>query len=423
MKTRNFNLILAAFILSVLITPGISQKMYRKFETKRYQDYLLNSNQASEADYEKIKKHALEFKKNPKIKKVTLPLVFHIIYATGDNYPNQEKVIAQVEAVNRDFGKKAYKSKHKADTLDGFISKAVDTEISFCLAQLAPNGTTTDGVNFVPTTITLWNDYNLLKSNANQGQDSWDTQKYINIWVANLDSITGYSQMPGGPQEWDGIVIDFEFFGVDNTSVSEYNQGKTLTHLLGNYLSLHDLWGSCYCCDDEVGDTPVHNAPNYGPTDIYKHVSICPGYPTEMSMNFMDNTDDDWMYMFTEGQKIRMHAMLDEDGPRYALVNANTACTKNSTNLALRSNEGVALFLYPNPSKDLASLELTTSKKGSCTLQAINSLGQTIMINNFIAEAGFNTWSIPTADWPNGHYMIMINIHQQLFHKHLVIVH
>ena len=81
--------------------------------------------------------------------------------------------------------------------------------------------------------------------------------------------------MPGGPVATDGIVIDYRYFGTGGTAIAPYDEGRTLTHLVGNYLNLHDLWNDVSrCSDDEVADTPVHNGPNYAlpkrrPADIY----------------------------------------------------------------------------------------------------------------------------------------------------------
>lgn len=136
--------------------------------------------------------------------------------------------------------------------------------------------------------------------------------------------------MPGGPEETDGIVIDYQFFGTIGTSREPYNDGKTLTHLVGSYLGLYELWNEERpCWDDYVNDTPIHNAPNYGPTNEYKHVSTCPGNPVEMSMNFMDNSDDEYLYLFTAGQMMRIHAVLTKGGPRHKLTNSQTLCSKD----------------------------------------------------------------------------------------------
>ena len=95
--------------------------------------------------------------------------------------------------------------------------------------------------------------------------------------------------------------------------------GKTLTHLVGSYLGLTELWGKGRCQDDRVADTPVHNAPNHR-CPGKGHLTFCEKGAYEMTMNFMDNTYDQCMYMFTNGQALRMQAVLSPDRPRSLLA-------------------------------------------------------------------------------------------------------
>ena len=83
-------------------------------------------------------------------------------------------------------------------------------------------------------------------------------------------------------------------------------------------MNLRHIWGDASCGNDLVDDTPVAKTANYG----------CPGYPkksacgagaNEMTMNYMDYTDDACMYMFTNGQKARMLAVFASGGPRAAI--------------------------------------------------------------------------------------------------------
>ncbi|HPN18474.1 MAG TPA: hypothetical protein PK546_02975, partial [Chitinophagales bacterium] len=46
------------------------------------------------------------------------------------------------------------------------------------------------------------------------------------------------------------------------------------------------------------------------------HKSTCSGTPIEMTMNYMDYTDDACMYMFSAGQKSRVLATFATGGPR-----------------------------------------------------------------------------------------------------------
>jgi hypothetical protein len=57
-------------------------------------------------------------------------------------------------------------------------------------------------------------------------------------------------------------------------------------------------------CGDLVADTPTQYSKLW--RSCIPHYSTCTGNPVEMSMNYMDYTDDRGMYMFSNGQKSRM---------------------------------------------------------------------------------------------------------------------
>ena len=97
-----------------------------------------------------------------------------------------------------------------------------------------------------------------------------------------------------------------------------FDGGRTTTHEVGHYLNLRHIWGDGRCRqDDYVNDTPSSDRANYG----------CPSYPTnhcksnDMTMNYMDYVDDACMYMFSNGQKLRMRSVLESGGARAGLVN------------------------------------------------------------------------------------------------------
>jgi hypothetical protein len=60
------------------------------------------------------------------------------------------------------------------------------------------------------------------------------------------------------------------------------------------------------CGSDLVSDTPTQYCKL---CSCHPHYS-CTGTPVEMTMNYMDYTDDRGMYMFSNGQKSRMAAFL-----------------------------------------------------------------------------------------------------------------
>jgi hypothetical protein len=79
-----------------------------------------------------------------------------------------------------------------------------------------------------------------------------------------------------------------------------YNLGRTAHEGALDEPTSH--LGDATCGSDLVSDTPSHNTANYG-VPAYPHYSTCTGTPVEMTMNYMDYTDDRGMYMFTDGQK------------------------------------------------------------------------------------------------------------------------
>ena len=70
-------------------------------------------------------------------------------------------------------------------------------------------------------------------------------------------------------------------------------------------MNLRHIWGDRSCGNDFVDDTPVHKTYNFGVPE-YPYVSLCLPTHNEMTMNYMDYTDDRGMYMFTNGQPLTM---------------------------------------------------------------------------------------------------------------------
>ena len=251
-----------------------------------------------------------------------IKVVFHIVYADAESKIDGRQVQSQVAALNRDFSNRAARNQEFGEVLQKYASLAADTQIRFCLAQEAPNGQSSNGYVYYAFSNQRWTNDDAIK-HTDTGIPAWDPSRYLNIWVAPLEDISGYAQMSGGPASTDGIVIDYRFFGTSGTATYPYDEGKTLTHLVGNYLNLKDLWSSVqYCADDGVADTPIHNSQNFTcPT--YQQMSLCGDQAIEMTMNFMDNTPDACLYLFTQGQKKRMQMTLDKHGWRNGLAHLN----------------------------------------------------------------------------------------------------
>jgi hypothetical protein len=81
-------------------------------------------------------------------------------------------------------------------------------------------------------------------------------------------------------------------------------------------MNLRHIWGDANCGDDLVDDTPTAHGANYG---CPGSINSCVADTREMTMNYMDYTDDACMYMFTIDQTERMLAIFSAGGNRSAI--------------------------------------------------------------------------------------------------------
>ncbi len=253
---------------------------------------------------------------------ITIPTVFHIVYNSSVPAQNisDAQVQSQMTVLNNDF--RALNS--DAGLLAGtvFAGMAADCEINFCLATQDPNGVATTGITRKSSTVTSWGTNDNVKKSSAGGVDPWNRNNYLNIWVCNIGGgILGYAQFPGGSAATDGVVCDYRYTGTIGTATAPFDKGRTATHEVGHWLNLRHIWGDATCGNDLVSDTPVHNTSNGG-CPSYPHLSTCTGTPIEMTMNYMDYTNDVCMYMFSPGQKTRIRAIVDAGGARATLASS-----------------------------------------------------------------------------------------------------
>ncbi len=248
---------------------------------------------------------------------VTIPVVFNIVYNTTAENISDAQIQSQLNILNEDFRKL---NADVANTPSLFAGVVADCEINFCLATRDPNGNATTGIRRQSTTVTAFGSNDAVKFTAQGGLDAWPAASYLNFWVCDLSGgLLGYAQFPGGAAATDGVVCDYQYTGNIGTATAPFNLGRTATHEVGHWLNLRHIWGDATCGSDLVTDTPTHNTSNGGcPT--YPHLSTCSGTPVEMTMNYMDYTDDACMYMFTTGQKARMQALFGSGGARASLL-------------------------------------------------------------------------------------------------------
>ncbi|WP_144892215.1 zinc metalloprotease [Flavobacterium tiangeerense] len=235
--------------------------------------------------------------------KVQIPVVVNVLYRTTAENISLAQIQSQIDILNKDFNA-TNSDFNQVPTL--FAGVKANVGISFVL----------DAVYRKSTTKTSWGTNDAMKIASQGGIAPTSPTTKMNLWACTIGGgILGYAQFPGGSSSTDGVVIDSKYLGNTGTAVYPFNLGRTATHEVGHWMNLRHIWGDATCGSDLVSDTPTHNAANSG-VPAYPHYSTCTGTPVEMTMNYMDYTDDRGMYMFSNGQKSRMNAVFVSGGAR-----------------------------------------------------------------------------------------------------------
>ena len=309
---------------------------------------------------------------------ITIPVVVHILYKDANQNITDEQVKRQLEILNKAF---RLSTPDTTKIPSYFQEFAADCRIEFVLARITPDGKATTGIVRKNTWVTMYGMDDRIKYSSQGGDDAWDANKYLNIWVGNLaGGNIGYSSPIGGPKVTDGVAIRSDAFGITTSAV--FGGGKTLVHEVGHWLGLRHLWGDAACGDDQVHDTPKQRSANRGcPSGIKV---TCDNAPFgDMYNNFMDQVNDDCMLMFTKGQMERMRAAFAPGGPRYALLSSNGYSGKpiEEPIILPKGEDNIVklLHLYPNPAQ--RELIIQFKEEDDCIgseLTIVNQFGQVV---------------------------------------------
>src|SRR4030095_9316329 len=115
---------------------------------------------------------------------IKIPVVVHLLYHHADENVSDERVFSQIRVLNECFRRRS------ADTINtpaAFQPLAADCEIEFQLATSDPLRRRTTGIIRKYTPLTTWNADDRMKSSAEAGDDPWDSNNYLNIWVCKLE--------------------------------------------------------------------------------------------------------------------------------------------------------------------------------------------------------------------------------------------
>jgi hypothetical protein len=348
------------------------------YERKIHTDSLINE----------FLKSKLVFSRSP----LVIQVVIHVLWNVENENISDKLINSQIEVLNQTFSDENNDLNNVPSEFKNLIGSL---NIKFCLSNFDPFGNPSNGINRVKTDIKNIGLSDELYYTSKGGADAWDSEKYLNIWVANTGNLySGFGSYPNQTSiEKTGIVIHPKYFGINNHS--KYGLGKTTIHEVGHFFGLNHLWGNDSDCltDDEVEDTPLQ---------LNSHKN-CPKYPqmgcskSEMFMNYMDYVDDQCMFFFTKGQAERMLATIQLF--RAGLLNSNVEC-----NNRLEATAG-QVRIYPNPSNGEFNIESDLNTSNFVNLY--NSIGQSFIKPKRLNENGF---SIDIAEMPAGLYFISIGL-------------
>jgi hypothetical protein len=385
------------FLLIVLLFyNGVFVFSQAECQSADYRMDLLRNSPATAARagaIESFIKHRLETQKaetkkpdsSLESKIIQIPVLVHIVYQTDAENISDAQVNSQIDVLNRDY------LRLNPDTGNAplnFREVAANCGIQFALARTDSLGNATTGILRRQTHIEAFSITDEIKFSSKGGDDAWNPDNYLNIWVGNLTSgILGYSSVVGGPPDRDGVVIGYTAFGTMGTVTAPFNGGRTATHEIGHWLNLIHPWGDADCGDDHVDDTPPQETADRGcPEGI--RISCQNGPNGDMYMNFMDFTNDNCMNLFTQGQRARMLALFAPGGPRHPLLFSTSlmASSQPPASSSVAADGGNAFRVYPNPASDRIRIEWPVAQPQDSRLEIYNEMGQRIRVFDILRQ-------------------------------------
>lgn len=309
-----------------------------------------------------------------------VPVVVHLIWHEPEENLCDAIIESQIEVLNEDYSRL---NSDTVNTPEVFKASAGVSQIKFVLANRDPNGNVTTGIvrSYSDSVSFLFG--NEMKFDSLGGQNAWDADRYMNIWVCNLNgSVLGYATLPGTANAGeDGLVIASKAFGrFSYDPAGKYNLGRTTTHEAGHWLNLYHTWGDdgggC-SGTDYVMDTPNQDNYTFGCPD-FPEKSCGNGPDGNMFMNYMDYTDDKCMNLFTTGQVTRMEYALDS--LRTSILSSNGYFPDSN---ASTFNQLVDVLVVPNPFQTSFDIKVRLKKKSDLDIDVFDIMGKLLFETKF----------------------------------------
>ena len=404
------NLLIIAMSLVYITVHG--QETYRHYSTNEYNAKQESKNLDLKLKRGQIENDVLKSKDIDTTGQLNIVTIFHVMLADPNEIKDQD-IKEQIKILNDCFNTKQnlHPKLVKYDGKKKYNTSIASTE--FCVSNNSSGITRKVFLESNPPD-------SILKSTQLGGSSPMQPEKYLNIWITQLDkNHAGYAQWPGGSVSTDGIVINADYFANKRDKSRKYEMGRTLVHLVGSYLGLIELWGKVdgICDDDYVSDTPIHNGPNYTADGSY-HISLCTD-EIELINNYMDCTDDEYVNHFTSGQVMRMRRMLASGGPRNTLTMQDCSENKLKDELTVSRASKGNIKIIPNPNSGIFTVK-SENINFIKTIIIHNIDGKQVLYNQY--DEGVPEIQIDLTSHPDGLYSVDITLDNKDREVHKIVV-
>lgn len=352
-----------------------------------------------------------------------IQVVFHVLYNNEDQNIPDSVLLNQIQVLNDCF------RRTNADTVNTrpeFHDLVGDSKIEFELASTDPQGNPTNGIVRKYTSVeyfggvlpysqgqnqeiidwindSLYYNYFRLTKDELGGDDAWDSEKYLNVWIGDLRILEPafnnfkeivFFALATPPNEnlanWpdsllqvfnsyeQGVLIHYPTVGANNPNMlpnpySAYNSiiksGKLLVHEIGHYLGLRHIWGDGDCSvDDFISDTPNADSDSQWGCNFSRNTCVdnINGIDLpDMVENYMDYSSGSCQNSFTKGQIEFMRYVLGEYRENILSIKPN------------QKNE--EFLVYPNPTSDKIYIRTANKTNSEINVSVFNSLGKQLI--------------------------------------------
>lgn len=408
-----FAILATQFAFSQERSCGLTEKMEELSHNAKMREVYENNQRKFEAEFEKLSGKSSE--RTTMRATLRIPVAVHYTGANGLTEPEKQclRDLAQnqVDILNADFNATNADLSIWTNTTGSYFPGvnygAMDVRFEIAQGDHPASTGLVDGTKAIT--------FGQAFGGGPDGDWDPDWAGYLNFVVKNLSGGTlGYAYLGSSPASGAAVYIDNGAFGSGSGCTgfvpgAPYNLGRTLTHELGHYLNLNHIWGNTTCGNDGVADTPVHNTSNGGCPAI-SHLSTCTGTPRELTMNYMDYTNDVCMYMLTAGQATRMQAHL------------NTIQSAFNQD-ALLSNESFELknrfTVYPNPNKGTFNVQFSEIVS-DYSVEVIDQTGRVVFNGDFENQNNL-TQSIALNSASTGIYFVTVKSNDTVATKKIIV--